>query len=125
MLDDYAIIGLLLLISLVVPGSMLFVSFLGSRVRLRPRPVLSGLFKTRPYECGIETEGSAWVRFNFRYYLFALLFVIFDIETVFFLPWAVAFRQLKIFGLLEMVFFILILLVGFAYAWKKEALEWD
>jgi NADH:ubiquinone oxidoreductase subunit 3 (subunit A) len=77
------------------------------------------------YECGVETYGTSWFRFNISFYLYALLFVIFDIETVFLYPWAVAFKRLGIFGFGEMVVFISILLVGFAYAWKKEALKWE
>jgi NADH:ubiquinone oxidoreductase subunit 3 (subunit A) len=77
------------------------------------------------YECGVETYGSSWFRFNVSFYLYALLFVIFDIETVFLYPWAVSFKQLGIFGFGEMVVFISILLVGLAYAWKKEALKWE
>tara|TARA_B100000315_G_C14503745_1_gene553569 strand:+ start:85 stop:393 length:309 start_codon:yes stop_codon:yes gene_type:complete len=85
----------------------------------KPNPI-----KSATYECGLDTIGPTWVQFNFRYYFFALLFVVFDIETVFLYPWAVQFRQLKLFGLVEMLIFILILVVGFAYAWKKGALEW-
>ena len=77
------------------------------------------------YECGVETYGSSWFRFNVSFYLYALLFVIFDIETVFLYPWAVSFKQLGLFGFLEMVVFIFILLIGLAYAWKKEALKWE
>jgi NADH:ubiquinone oxidoreductase subunit 3 (subunit A) len=77
------------------------------------------------YECGVETYGTSWIRFNVSFYLYALLFVIFDIETVFLYPWAISFRQLGIIGFGEMVLFIAILLVGLAYAWKKEALKWD
>jgi NADH:ubiquinone oxidoreductase subunit 3 (subunit A) len=77
------------------------------------------------YECGVETFGSAWIRFNVSFYLYALLFVIFDIETVFLYPWAVSFRQLGLGGFAEMIVFIAILLVGLAYAWKKGALKWD
>jgi len=72
----------------------------------------------------METIGPAWVQFNFRYYFYALLFVIFDVETVFLYPWAVAFRQLELFGFIEMLIFIAVLLVGYAYAWRKGALEW-
>ncbi|MBI4333509.1 MAG: NADH-quinone oxidoreductase subunit A [Chloroflexi bacterium] len=85
----------------------------------KPSPV-----KTSIYECGPETIGRAWVQFNFRYYLFALLFVLFDIEAVFLYPWAVAYKQLQLFGLIEMFIFIFILVVGYVYAWKKKALEW-
>lgn len=77
------------------------------------------------YECGVETQGTSWFRFNVSFYLYALLFVIFDIETVFLYPWAVSFKKLGVFGFAEMVVFIAILLVGFAYAWKKEALKWE
>ncbi len=77
------------------------------------------------YECGVETQGTSWFRFNISFYLYALLFVIFDIETVFLYPWAVSFKKLGVFGFVEMVVFIAILLVGFAYAWKKEALKWE
>ena len=77
------------------------------------------------YECGVETYGTSWFRFNVSFYLYALLFVIFDIETVFLYPWAVSFKQLGFFGFGEMVVFIGILLIGLAYAWKKEALKWE
>lgn len=77
------------------------------------------------YECGVETYGTSWFRFNVSFYLYALLFVIFDIETVFLYPWAVSFKQLGMQGFLEMIVFIAILLVGLAYAWKKEALKWE
>jgi NADH-quinone oxidoreductase subunit A len=77
------------------------------------------------YECGVETYGTSWFRFNVSFYLYALLFVIFDIETVFLYPWAVSFKQLGLFGFGEMVVFIFILLIGLAYAWKKEALKWE
>lgn len=77
------------------------------------------------YECGVETYGTSWFRFNVSFYLYALLFVIFDIETVFLYPWAVSFKPLGIPGFLEMIVFISILLVGLAYAWKKGALKWE
>jgi NADH-quinone oxidoreductase subunit A len=77
------------------------------------------------YECGVETYGTSWFRFNVSFYLYALLFVIFDIETVFLYPWAVSFKPLGVPGFLEMLVFISILLVGLAYAWKKEALKWE
>jgi NADH:ubiquinone oxidoreductase subunit 3 (subunit A) len=77
------------------------------------------------YECGVQTYGTAWFRFNVSFYLYALLFVIFDIETVFLYPWAVSFRQLGLRGFVEMFVFIAILLTGLAYAWKKGALKWE
>jgi NADH-quinone oxidoreductase subunit A len=80
--------------------------------------------KLEPYECGIEPVTGARDRYSIRYYLVAMLFVIFDVETVFMFPWAVIFDDLGLFGLIEMLVFIFILLVGFFYAWKKGALEW-
>jgi NADH-quinone oxidoreductase subunit A len=81
--------------------------------------------KNLPYESGMRPIGPGTRRMTVRFYLIAVLFILFDIEVVFFLPWAVAFRQLGLFGLVEMVIFIAILLVGYVYAWKKGALEWE
>ena len=81
--------------------------------------------KAEAYECGIPTEGLTWLQFNVGYYLFAIIFLIFDVETVFIYPWAVAFRKLGLFAFVEMVLFIAILAFGLAYAWKKRMLEWD
>ena len=80
--------------------------------------------KLEPYECGIEPATDARDRYSIRYYLVAMLFVIFDVETVFMFPWAVIFDELLLFGLIEMVVFIFILVVGYFYAWRKGALEW-
>ena len=81
--------------------------------------------KSMPYESGITPYGEGTRRMPVRFYLIAVLFILFDIEVVFFLPWAVTFRQLGLFGLIEMIVFIAILLVGYIYAWKKGALEWE
>jgi len=81
--------------------------------------------KLAPYECGITPVGSARERFHTRFYLVAMLFIVFDIETVFLYPWAVVYKQLALFGLIEMGIFIAILLAGLAYVWGKGALEWD
>ena len=80
--------------------------------------------KLDPYECGIEPVTDARGRYSIRYYLVAMLFVIFDVETEFMFPWAVSLEKLGIFGLIEMGVFLFILVVGFVYAWKKGALEW-
>lgn len=80
--------------------------------------------KLEPYECGIEPTTDARDRYSIRYYLIAMLFVIFDVETVFMFPWAVMMDRLKLFGLIEMFVFLAILIVGYAYAWRKGALEW-
>ena len=81
--------------------------------------------KSMPYESGMNPYGEGTRRMPVRFYLTAVLFILFDIEVVFFLPWAITFRQLGLFGLIEMVVFIAILLVGYIYAWKKGALEWE
>ena len=81
--------------------------------------------KAMPYESGMNPIGEGTRRIPVRFYLIAVLFILFDIEVVFFLPWAVVFRQLGLFGLIEMAVFIVILLVGYFYAWKKGALEWE
>jgi len=121
-LATYGYIGLFILVAFVFGGSVLLIAKVLSWLRVRPHhphPV-----KANPYESGMETLGRTWVQFNFRYYLYALLFVVFDIEAVFLYPWAVRFKQLGLFGLVEMLIFIAILLVGYAYAWRRRALEW-
>ena len=80
--------------------------------------------KETTYECGLDPEGPAWIQFNISYFLYALLFVIFDVETVFLYPWAVAFKSVGVYALFEMCIFIGILGLGLFYAWKKGALEW-
>jgi NADH-quinone oxidoreductase subunit A len=87
-------------------------------------PVKYNKVKLEPYECGIEPVTDARDRYSIRYYLVAMLFVIFDVETVFMFPWAVIFNKLMLFGLIEMLVFIFILVVGYYYAWQKGALEW-
>ena len=81
--------------------------------------------KDEPYESGIVPIGPGTRRMPVRFYLIAVLFILFDIEVIFFLPWAVVYRQLGLFGLAEMSVFIVILLIGYIYAWKKGALEWE
>ena len=80
--------------------------------------------KLEPYECGIEPVTDARDRYSVRYYLVAMLFVIFDVETVFMFPWAVVMDELLLFGLIEMLVFVFILVVGYVYAWRKGALDW-
>jgi len=81
--------------------------------------------KSQPYESGMTPYGPGTRRMPVHFYLVAVLFILFDIEVVFFLPWAVAFRRLGLFGLVEMFIFVVILLIGFIYAWKTGALEWE
>ena len=90
---------------------------------LRPRN--PDAVKLSPYECGVEPIDSPHIQFNSRFYLYALIFAIFDVEAIFIFPWAVAYGGLGFFALVEMAIFVGILLVGFAYAWRKRALEWQ
>jgi NADH-quinone oxidoreductase subunit A len=117
MLATYAFIGIFLIFGLSMPIIVLVMaSFLRPK---RPTPI-----KQSTYECGIEPVGDIWVQFKIQYYLYALAFLIFDIEVVFLYPWAVAYNQLGLFALIEMLIFMLILVYGLAYAWRKGALEW-
>ena len=81
--------------------------------------------KLAPYECGFEAFEDARARFDVRYYLLAILFIIFDLEIAFLFPWAVVFKQIGLTALIEMALFLLLLVIGFAYVWKKGALEWE
>ena len=80
--------------------------------------------KGEAYECGIPTRGQSWMQFKVGYYLFAILFLMFDVETVFLFPWAAVVQDLGVYGLVSIFFFIIVLILGLAYAWKKGALEW-
>jgi NADH-quinone oxidoreductase subunit A len=118
MLNEYLPIVVLLILSV---GLAILVVVIGHAFGPR-RPTSR---KSAPYESGMRPIGPGTRRMPVRFYLVAVLFILFDIEVVFFLPWAVVFKQLKVFGLVEMFLFILILLVGYIYAWKKGALEWE
>jgi NADH-quinone oxidoreductase subunit A len=80
--------------------------------------------KLDTYECGEEAEGSAWLQFNIRFYIIALIFLIFDVEVVFLFPWAVVFKEMGLLALIEMGIFLLILIAGLAYVWVKSDLDW-
>lgn len=88
-------------------------------------PISKGTEKLSSYESGIEPIGEAWLQFRIRYYMFALVFVVFDVETVFLYPWAMSFDLLGVSVFLEAFIFVLILIVGSLYAWRKGALEWS
>ncbi|OFX58012.1 MAG: NADH-quinone oxidoreductase subunit A [Bacteroidetes bacterium GWA2_30_7] len=81
--------------------------------------------KSESYECGIPTKGITWLQFNVGYYLFAILFLVFDVETVFIFPWAVVMKQMGMVGFVEICIFFFILILGLLYAWKKHALIWE
>ncbi len=121
-LRQYGLIAIFGLIAVLVPTGMLMASLFAGRVGLRPSNPTA--VKSEAYECGVETIGGPWNQFNFRYYMFAILFVIFDVEVVFLYPWAAKFLKLELFALIEMAVFVLILLAGWAYAWRKQDLEW-
>lgn len=117
MLKDFGGIGLLLLTALMFPfGALVFSYFIQTK-----KPTQE---KLTTYECGMDTIGKTWIQFKSSYFLYALVFVVFDVETVFVYPWAVQFRALGTYAVVEMAIFISILVIGLAYAWKKGALEW-
>lgn len=122
-MTGFSYVGLLLVVAILFPVLILALVYSLGFVGIRPKKPDPAKYST--YECGMQTVGSSWVQFNFRYYFFALLFVAFDIVTVFLYPWAVAFKGVGTFGLVAMIIFILILLAGLVYAWKKKALEWQ
>jgi NADH-quinone oxidoreductase subunit A len=106
------------LIAMAVAAGMIGVSYiLGHKVRNR--------VKDMPYECGIVPTGSARERFSVKFYLVGMLFILFDIEAIFLYPWAVVYRELKLFAFFEMLLFIALVLAGFFYIWKKGALDWS
>lgn len=116
-MSPYAVIGAFLVVGLALPAITLIGAWVFSPKK--PNPIKADI-----YECGLETVGETWVQFKVQYYIYALVFVIFDIETVFLYPWAVAYNQLGLFALVEMLIFLGILAVGLLYAWRKGALNW-
>jgi NADH:ubiquinone oxidoreductase subunit 3 (subunit A) len=115
--NEWIFIGIFFLIAWVFPAAPVLIARI-----LQPKR--SNAIKLETYECGIETVGDAWVQFKVQYYLYALVVLVFDIETVFLFPWAAAYNQLGWFAVIEMIIFILLLGVALAYAWRKGALEW-
>jgi NAD(P)H-quinone oxidoreductase subunit 3 len=117
-LSGYEYLLVFLIVCALLPATGLIVSKLVS-------PAVAGAASRTTYESGCEPIGGAWIQFNIRYYMFALAFVIFDVETVFLYPWAVAFSQLGLLAFIEAIIFIAILVLGLVYAWRKGALEWS
>nr|YP_009443067.1 NADH-plastoquinone oxidoreductase subunit 3 [Garcinia mangostana]APS85681.1 NADH-plastoquinone oxidoreductase subunit 3 [Garcinia mangostana] len=115
---EYDIFWAFLIISSVIP----ILAFLISRVL---SPISKGPEKLSSYESGIEPMGDAWLQFRIRYYMFALVFVVFDVEAVFLYPWAMSFDILGVSVFIEALIFVFILIVGLVYAWRKGALEWS
>ena len=123
MLDQYGIVALFAFVAVLFPPIALVMSWI-------VRPKKSNKLKRTTYECGLEFEDfpeeaqNIWVQFRVQYYIFALIFVVFDIEVAFLYPWAVAYNALGLFALIEMVIFLGILVLALAYAWRKGLLEW-
>nr|YP_009922315.1 NADH-plastoquinone oxidoreductase subunit 3 [Garcinia oblongifolia]QNA48172.1 NADH-plastoquinone oxidoreductase subunit 3 [Garcinia oblongifolia] len=115
---EYDIFWAFIIISSVIP----ILAFLISRVL---SPISKGPEKLSSYESGIEPMGDAWLQFRIRYYMFALVFVVFDVEAVFLYPWAMSFDILGVSVFIEALIFVFILIVGLVYAWRKGALEWS
>ncbi len=114
----YLFIGIFILFAIVFPILPVFVARFAA-----PRKPSS--IKNATYECGLEADGDSWIQFRVQYYIYALIFVIFDVETIFIYPWAVAFKNLGFYAFVEMVIFIAILALALLYAWKKNLLEWE
>lgn len=122
-LRQYGLIFIMTGVAIAVPASVLLISLLGTKINARPfRP---NPIKYDPYECGMETVGPAWQRFNVRYYRFALLFLLFDVEVVFLFPWATQAGALGWGAFGAVLFFIAIMVIGWAYEWKRGGMEWD
>ena len=122
MLVNYGYVGLFILVAIIFTVTTLLLPvslrFLGI-IPKKPNPIKSSTF-----ECGMETIGRSWVQFNFRYYFYALMFIALDVMVVFIYPWAVSLRHLGYFGLIAILVFVCIIVVGYLYAWKKKVLEW-
>lgn len=117
MSDQWLFIAFILPLALLMPAMPIAMARM-----LAPRK--SNPSKDATYECGIETVGDTWIQFKAQYYIYALVFVVFDVEAVFLFPWAVAYNQLALYAVLEGVLFIGILAAGLIYAWRKGSLEW-
>lgn len=105
-----------------ITGLFLVCAGLGAAILFSPRSFNDQ--KGEPYECGVPTKGTSWMQFRVGYYLYAILYLMFDVEAIFLFPWATVVRDLGVPGLISILFFLLILGLGLAYAWRKGALEW-
>ena len=122
MLADYGYIGLFLVVAILFAVSTILIPTILRFLKIvpkKPDPV-----KTSTFECGMETIGKTWVQFNFRYYFYALVFIILDVLVVFLYPWAVNLRELGYSGLIVVLVLTAIVVVGYLYAWRKKVLEW-
>ncbi len=119
---QYGYIGLFLLVAILFAASTILIPLALTLLRVIPRKPSAD--KESPFECGMETIGKSWVQFNFRYYLYALVFLAIDVLVVFLYPWAVGARALGWPGLVAVIALLIVITVGYIYAWKKGALEW-
>jgi NADH-quinone oxidoreductase subunit A len=118
LLDAYGPLLLMFIAAMGISGAILVLSVLVGRHR-------PSRAKDQPYECGIRPTGDAREPFSVQFYLVALVFILFDIEAIFLYPWALVYRELRLFGFVEMLLYIIILLAGYIYLWKKGALDWN
>jgi len=122
LLTNFGYIGLFLIVALLFTISMLLIPIFLRFLKIvpnKPNPI-----KTSTFECGMETIGQAWVQFNFRYYFYALVFLVIDVLVIFLYPWAVSLRELGYAGLIGVLVLIFIVIIGYIYAWRKKVLEW-
>jgi NADH-quinone oxidoreductase subunit A len=117
LLDQFAFVGFFLIVALIFSVAPPIMAWFVRPKKSNPR-------KLETYECGMQTHGDTWVQFKAQYYTYAIAFVLFDVEAVFLLPWALAYQQLALYAVVEAIIFILILLGGLLYLWRKGALEW-
>lgn len=116
-ITGYGVFAAFVLFSVAFASAALILSWI-------VQPKSPNEIKESTYECGMKTYGDSRIQFGAKYYVYAILFLIFDIESIFLFPFALVYRQLKLFALIEVLIFILILAIGLVYAWKKDALEW-
>jgi NADH-quinone oxidoreductase subunit A len=117
-LDNYGSLLLMFVLAAGLAGALITVSTLIGKHKPSPE-------KDQPYECGIRPTGDAREPFSVHFYMVGLIFILFDIEAIFLYPWALVYHDLKLFGFVEMLLYIIILLVGYIYLWKKGALDWN
>ncbi|MEI6186637.1 MAG: NADH-quinone oxidoreductase subunit A [Dehalococcoidia bacterium] len=122
MLEQYGYVGILLIVAILFTVTIPMLPMLLQRIGLIPHK--KNPTKTGQYECGMQTVGKTWVQYNFRYYFFAVMFVLLDMLTIFLYPWAVNVKELGYGGLVAVGILLVILTVGYIYAWRKGALQW-
>lgn len=115
--NEWMYVGLFLIVGALVPAAAIIIAAIIAPKK--PNPI-----KQSTYECGMETVGENWVQFRAQYYIFGLVFLVFDVESVFLFPWAVSLGKLPLFAVIEGMIFVLILIAGLVYAWRKGMLEW-